>query len=134
MGQVLQIRAIITNWSITYHINLDGKQSEGTYRVSLFIHRNTAVFFDSCGIEYIPQGLLNKIKDKWITHNIFRIQSNDSIRCGFYDIPFIEYLIAEKTWLDYTNLFSPNGYKNNYKTIYKYFKHAYAKRKRKLWL
>ena len=64
LGQILQIRAIITNWSVTYRINLDGEQSKGTYRVSLFIHRNTAVYFDSFGIEYIPQGLLNKIKDK----------------------------------------------------------------------
>ena len=31
--------------------------------------------------------------------------------CGFYCIAFIEYLLAGKTLLDYTNLFSPNGYK-----------------------
>ena len=46
---------------------------------SLFIDRNTAVYFDSFGIEYIPQEVLNKIKDKSITHNIFRIQDNGSI-------------------------------------------------------
>ena len=33
------------------------------------------------GIEYILQEVLNKIKDKSITHNIFRIQDNDSIMC-----------------------------------------------------
>ena len=38
-------------------------------------------YFDSFGIEYIPQKLLNKINDKSITHNIFIIQDNESIMC-----------------------------------------------------
>ena len=67
-----------------YIINLDDKKSKGTHWVLLFIERNTAVYFDSFGIEYIPQEVLNKIKDKSITHNIFRIQDEDSIMCGFY--------------------------------------------------
>ena len=33
------------------------------------------------GIEYILQEVLNKIKDKSITHNMFRTQDNDSIMC-----------------------------------------------------
>ena len=66
------------------------------------------MYFDSFGIEYIP----NKIKDKSIIHNIFRIQSDNTIMCGFYYIAFIEYMIAGKGLLDYTNLFSPNDYKN----------------------
>ena len=31
-------------------------------------------------------------------------------------------MLAGKSLLDYTNLFSPNDYKKNDKTIYKYFK------------
>ena len=42
--------------------------------------------------------------------------------CGFYCIAFIEYMLAGKTLLDYTNLFFPNDYKRNDKIIYKYFK------------
>ena len=42
--------------------------------------------------------------------------------CGFYYIAFIEYMLAGKTLLDYTNMFSPNDYKKNGKLIYKYFK------------
>ena len=60
------------------------KQNKGKHWISLFIDRNTAVYFDSFGIEYIPQGVLNKIKDKSITRNIFRIEDNDSIMCRFY--------------------------------------------------
>ena len=70
-----------------YVINLDDKNSKRTHWVSLLI-----VYFDSFGIEYIPQEVWNRIKDKSITHNIFRIQDNKSVMCGFYCITFIEYM------------------------------------------
>ena len=35
----------------------------------------------------------------------------------FYCIAFIQYIVAEKTLLDYTDLFSPNDYKRNDKII-----------------
>ena len=60
-----------------YVINLDDKNSKGTHWVSLFIDRNLVLYFDSFGIEYIPQEVLSKIKDKSITHNIFTIQDNE---------------------------------------------------------
>ena len=92
------------------------------------IFSSVAVYFDSFGIEYIPQEVLNKIIDKSITHNIFRIQDNESIMYGFYCIAFTEYVLAGKSLLEYTNLFSPNDYKKNDKTIYKYFKDKYGRR------
>ena len=76
------------------------------------------MYFDSFGIEYIPQKVLSKIKDKPITDNIFRIQGDDSIMCGL-------------TLLGCTNLFSPNDYKKNDKIIYKYFQDKYCKSKRR---
>ena len=79
------------------------KKSKEAHWVSSFIDRNTAVYFDFFGIEYIPQEVLNKIRDKSITPTMFRIQNNDSIMCGFYCIAFIEYMLAGKTLLDYTN-------------------------------
>ena len=72
--------------------------------VFLFIDKNLAVHFHSFGIEYIRQEELNKIEDKSFTHNIFRIQDNESIMCGFYCIAWIEFMLAGKTLLDYTNL------------------------------
>ena len=94
--------------------------------------KNTAVYFDSFGIECIPQEVLNKIIDKSIIHNILRIQDNESIMCGFYYIAFIEYMLGGKTILKtilyYTSLFSPNDYKKNSKIIYKYFKKTYGRR------
>ena len=70
-----------------YVINRDDKNSKGTHWVSLFIDRNTAVYSDFFGIEYIPLEVLNKIRYKSITHNMFRIQDNESIMnllFGFY--------------------------------------------------
>ena len=111
-----------------YFININDKNSKGTNWFSLLIDRNTAVYFDSFGIEYIPLEILNKIRDKSITHNMFRIQDNESIIFGFYCITFREYMLAGKTLLDYTNLFSPNDYKKNDKIIYKYFKDKHGRR------
>ena len=71
--------------------------SKGTHCASLFIDRNTAVYFGSIGTEYIMQEVLNKIKDKSITHNLFRVQSDDSPMYQFYCIAFTGYMIAGKT-------------------------------------
>ena len=70
----------------------------------------------------IAEEVLNKIKNKSITHNIFRVQDNESVMCRFHCISLIEYMLAGKTLLDYANLFSLNDYKRNDKIIYKYFK------------
>ena len=52
---------------------------------------------DSFGIEYITLEVLNKIRNKSITHNIFGIQDNEFIMCGFYFIAFLEFMTAGKT-------------------------------------
>ena len=85
------------------------KKSRRTHWISLIIDRNTAMYFDSFEIEYIPQEVLNKMKDKSITHNMFRVNSDESAVCQLYCIVFIEYVVV--TLLDYTNLFSSNNFK-----------------------
>ena len=49
---------------------------------------------------------------------MFRMQDNKSIMCWFYCIAFIEYMFAEKTLSDYTNLFFLNDHKKSDKIIY----------------
>ena len=89
---------------------------------TLFIDRNTAVYFYSSGTEYISQEVLNKIKDKSMYHNILRIQYNYSIICGSYCIVSIEYMIAGKTLVDYTYFFLLTTIKRmTNMTIYNYF-------------
>ena len=111
-----------------YATNLADKYSKGKHWVSLYIDRNTAIYFYSFGIDYILQEVLNKIKGKLITHNIFIMQDNESVMCGFYCIALIDYMLAAKNVLDYTNFFFPNENKKNGKIILKYFKDKYGGR------
>ena len=85
----------------------------------MFIGKNLAVYVDSFGIDCIPLEVLNKIRDKSITHNTFRIQDNESIMCRFYCIAIMKYMLAGKTLSVYTG----HG-----KIIYKYFKDKYGRR------
>ena len=48
--------------------------------------------------------------------------------CGFYCIAFTKYMLAAKTFLDYTNLFSLTKYKKNCKIVIFYGKDKYGGR------
>ena len=69
--------------------------------------KNEVIYFDSFGVEYIPKEIINKIGNKNIKSNIFKIQDNNSILCGYFCILFIEYMLNNKMLTDFTNLFSP---------------------------
>ena len=87
------------------------------------------VYFVSFGIGCILEEALNKVRDKSITYNIFRLQEYDSTIWGVYCTAFIEYLIAGKTLLSYISLFSSNVYQKNGKVIYEFFKDKYGNEK-----
>ena len=40
--------------------------------------------------------------------------------CRYFCIGCIDFILQGQSLLDYTNLFSPNKYEKNYKTILKY--------------
>ena len=104
--------------------------SKGTLWVSLFIDRNTGVYVDSFGHEYISQEVLIKIKHESINQKISKIQSDDSV-FGFFCIVFIEYMVEGKNLLHYTSSFSTNDLRKNDKIIHNYFKDKYYKRRPK---
>ena len=104
-----------------YLINLDEYENTGTHWVSLFVKTNEAIYFDSFGIEHIPNEI-KLIGNKNIISNIFTIQAYDSIMCRYFCIEFINYMLKGKTLLDYTNLFSPNDFKKNNRVIKRIFK------------
>ena len=93
--------------------------------VIIYWHKYSFILWFLWNLIYSSRNI-EKIKHKSITHNIFRIQDNESIMCGFYDIAFIEYVLSGKNLLDYTNLFPPNGYIYD-KIVHKYFKDKYVK-------
>ena len=81
-------------------------------------------FFDSFGVEHIPEEIKKFIANKNIKANIFRVQANNSIMCVYFCIGFIDFMLAGKTLIDYTNLFSPFDFDINDSIILSYFKDA----------
>ena len=102
-------------------INLDHSENTGTHWIVIFMKNNEVIYFDSFDVEYIPKEIIEKIGNKNIKTNIFRIQENNSIMCGYFCILLIEYMLNNKTLTDFTNLFSPSNFKKNDKIIKRYF-------------
>ena len=95
-----------------YVISLDEYSDIGTHWVALYVSNNDVTYFDSFGVEHIPKEIKAFIdRSLSITTNIFRIQGYDSIMCGYFFIGFIDFMLAGKTWTEFTNLFSPNNFK-----------------------
>ena len=92
----------------TYVINLDEYADVGTHWIGLFCNRNRSVYFDSFVVEHIPVVIKEFIRNKNIKANIFRVEANDSVMCGYFCIGFINFMLAGKKLTDYTNLFSPH--------------------------
>ena len=118
---------------VAYTINLDEYGNTGTHWVSLFVKANEVIYYDSFGIEHIPEEINKfirskelsssaKARNKKIKASIFRIQAYDSIICGYFCIEFINYMLKGKKLLDHTNLFSPNDFRENDRVIKRIFK------------
>ena len=105
-----------------YVINLDEYSDIGTHWVGFYVQNNNVTDFDSFGVEHILKEIKKFIKNKNITANIFRIQTYNSVMCGYFCIGFIDFMLAGKKLTDYTNLFSPYDFKKNDDIIFTYFK------------
>ena len=57
----------------TYAINLDEYADVCTYWVALFSSRSEIVYFDSFGVEHVPEEIKKFIGNKNIIANIFRV-------------------------------------------------------------
>ena len=107
-----------------YVINLDEYADVGTHWIALFCNRNEIVYFDSFGVEHIPEEIKEFIGNKNIKANIYRVQANNSVMYGYFCIGFIDFMLAGKTLTDYTSLFSPHDFDKNDQIILSYFKDA----------
>ena len=72
-----------------------------------FVKETEIVYFDSLGVEHIPEEIKEFIGNKNIKTNIFWIQENNSIMCGYFCIGFIDFMLTGKKLTDYRFLFSP---------------------------
>ena len=91
-----------------YVISLDEYADVGTHWIDLFCNRNEIVYFDRFGVEDVPEETKELIGNKNIKANIFRVQANNSVMCGYFCIGFIDFVLAGKKLTDYTSLFSPH--------------------------
>ena len=87
----------------------------------MYFHNNNVTYFYSFGVEHIPKEIKAFINNKKVKTSIFRIQAYDSIMCGYFCIGFIDFMLTGKTLIDFTNLFSPNNFKENDDIILNYF-------------
>ena len=89
-----------------YVINLDECADVGTHWIALFCTRSEIVYFDSFGVEHVPEGIKESIGNKNIKANIFRVQANNSIACGYFCIGLVNFMFANKKLTDFTSMFS----------------------------
>ena len=59
----------------TYVINFNQYADVGTHCIALFCNRNEIVYFDSFGVEHVPEEIKEFIGNKNIKANIFRVQA-----------------------------------------------------------
>ena len=104
-----------------YVIKLDEYSDIGTRSVALWVNINNVTYFHSFGVEYLPKEIKAFIKNRDIKTNIFRIPAYSSIMCGYFRIGFIDFMLKGKSLTEYTNLFSPSGFKKNDDTVLNYF-------------
>ena len=90
-------------------------QMYNTHWIALFCKKKWNCYFHSFGAEYIPSEIKEFIKEfpgnKNIKTNIFWVQEDNLIMCGYFCIGFIDFMLAGKKLTDYTNLFSPHDLK-----------------------
>ena len=105
-----------------YVINLDEYADVGTHWIALFCNRNEIVYFNSFGVEHVPEEIKEFFGNKNIIANIFLVQAKDSVMCGYVCIAFIDFMLAGKKLTDYTFFFSQDDFKKNDDIILSYFK------------
>ena len=98
-----------------YVINLDEYYDIGTHWIALYVNNKTVTYFDSFGVEHIPKEIKKFINNKNIIENIFRLFLD------IFCIEFIDFRLKGNNLTDFTNLFSPNGFKKNDDIILNYF-------------
>ena len=93
-------------------VNLADLNDVGTHWIAMKFINNKLFYFDSYGIEFIPD-IIKKQYDKIIT-NIYRMQSDDSNECGRFCIMFIKANIQnESDYIKFLLQFHKNNFEKN---------------------
>ena len=95
----------------TYVINLDEYSDIGTHWIALYVNNKTVTYFDSFGVEHIQKEIKEFINKKNIIANIYRLQTYDSVMCGYFCTKFIDLMLKSNSLTELTNPFLPNDFK-----------------------
>ena len=79
-----------------YEINLDEYADVGTHWDALLCNRSEIVYFDSFGVEHVPEEIKEFIGNNNTIANIFQVQANNSIMSGYFCIGFIDFMLVGK--------------------------------------
>ena len=82
---------------------------------------NEVVYFGGFEVEHVPKELEKFIRHKNIKTNMLRIQSNNSKMCGYFYIGFSDFVIANKSMIEFNCLFSPYDFEKNDNIFLTYF-------------
>ena len=93
--------------------------------MALYVKNIEIIYFDSFAVEHVPKEIEKFIEHRNIKTNIFRIQANNTMMCGYFCIGFIDLMLAGKTVIEYTSLFSAKKKKKNDNIILSYFKNEW---------
>ena len=109
---------------VAYVINLDEYADVDTHWITLFCNRSEINYFDSFGVEPVPEEIKDFVENKNIIANIFRLQANNSVMCGYFfvGIGFIDFMLAGEKLTDFNSLLSPCDSEKNDNIILSYFK------------
>ena len=78
-------------------------QSMQAHWISLYVNGDNVAYFDSFGVENIPNQITKFVDDKNITANIYRTKAYNLIMCRYFFIGFINFRLKGKSLLEYTN-------------------------------
>ena len=87
----------------------------------MYALNNNVTYYVGFGAEHIPKEIRIFIDKPIVVTNIFRIQAYDSKMFGYFCIGFIDFMLAGKTLVEFSNLFAPNNCKKNDDITLKYF-------------
>ena len=104
-----------------YVIYLDEYKSIETQWITLYVNDDNLTYSDSFGVEHIPKEINNLLGNKDIKTNIYGIQPNDSVMCGYFCIGFTDFMPKGKRLSDYKNCLLLTNMQRMTKKILEYF-------------
>ena len=108
-----------------YLISLDEYADVGTHWIASSCRKSEIVDFNSFDVEHVPAEIKEFVGNKNVEANIFEVQQNKSIICGYFciSIRFIQFMLdGGKKLTDFASMFSPYEFETNERIILSYFK------------